>query len=157
MPTGSHVTTSTHYSGQSQRTSVAGARVDSAYREQERRKRAVHEERIRQIFWHTVIFCVTFVFTTGFLALGVLLWVRPEALMVLIIIGIMTSGVFVATFATLRIIVLQRLYPGPSFLEEEDRSQEYHIGTGVAYGFIALVIAFFLAGVLMNVATAFTL
>ena len=156
MSNGSPVTISAQRTPTERAHEGASARVDAAHAERERYKEVVRGERIRRAVWHGVIFLITFIFTTGVLALGVLLWVRPEALFALVVVGLLTSLVFVATFATLRIIILQRLYPGPAFLEEEGRSAGYHIGTGVAYGTIALVVALFLAGLLINIATAFT-
>ncbi len=156
MSNGPSVTRPTHHADRATRHVDVSERVDPIHTERERYAQATQAERLRRVWWHLVIFCLTFIFTTGVLALGVLLWVRPEALFALVVVGLCTSVVFVATFAVLRIIILQRLYPGPAFLEEERHSAGYHIGTGVAYGTVALVVALILAGLLVNIATAFT-
>ena len=122
----------------------------------EERTRVARAETKRRAWWHAVTFLISFIFTTGFLALSVLLWVRPENLLALVLVGIVTSLVFVGTFAAVRMIILHKLAPGARDMQD-DPGMGHHVSKSVAYGFIALVAAIVLAGLLINVATAFTL
>ncbi len=120
------------------------------------RTRVRSQELKRRTWWHVVIFILSFIFTTGFLALSILMWVQPGNLLALVVVGIITSVVFVATFATVRMIVLHKLAPGVRD-EQDDPGMGHHISKSIAYGLVALVLAIVLAGLLINVATAFTL
>lgn len=135
--------------------SSATVHLEGAHESLRVREDQAKREFKRRAWWHSVSFVVAFVFTTGFLALSVLLWVRPENLFALVVVGVVTSAVFVASFATVRMVILHKLAPGVRD-EEEDPGMGHHVGKSVAYGFIALVGAIVLAGLLINVATAFT-
>jgi len=114
------------------------------------------EERVR---WmrrakvHVLAFLMAFVFTVGISVLGVLLWVRPESLISLVFVGIFSSLVFVAAFAAVRMLILHRIiddYPN----KEDDPGMQHHFVKSVAYGFVALVVAIVLAGLIINIASA---
>jgi ABC-type Fe3+ transport system permease subunit len=101
------------------------------------------------------MFFVSFIFTTGVAVLGVLLWVRPEEIFALVMIGVFSSCVFVLTFAALRMLVLHILldeYPD----KEEDPGMKHHLAKSFIYGFLALVLAVVLTGILAKMAVAQT-
>lgn len=108
----------------------------------------------RRTFVHALTFIASFIFTTGVAVLCILLWVRPDSLVSLIVTGILSACVFVATFAGLRMHILHSVldeYPN----KEEDPGREHHWGKSIAYGLVALVLALVLAGLLINAASAF--
>jgi len=109
----------------------------------------------KRTFAHIGIFLCSFIFTTGFLVLSVLLWVRPDALEALVLTGILSAGVFVSVFSVLRVLMVRYVYP--EYTQEEDPGMQHHVGKSVTYGFLALVIAGLLLGILVNVASAFTM
>ena len=126
-------------------------RVDSARREVAGRK--VHPRWQHRMQVHVGIFVVSFIFTAGFLVLGVLLWVRPDTLLPILAVGLLSSAVFVISFASLRMMILHGLfdeYPN----KEEDPGLAHHVSKSIVYGFIALVVAIILAGMLIKIASA---
>jgi phosphoglycerol transferase MdoB-like AlkP superfamily enzyme len=112
-----------------------------------------HSFRTRSLI-HAVVFMLAFIFTAGVLALSVLLWVRPDRLFPLVIVGVGTGIVFVVSFAALRFISLAHLFPDTSAAQSGEPT--HHWSKSIAYGLVALVAAVLLAGLLINVATAFT-
>ncbi len=104
---------------------------------------------LRRTMVHTGIFVASFVSTTGVAVLAVLLWVRPDSLVSLVLVGVLAAVVFVSCFATLRMVVLHRLldeYPD----REEDPGVSHHLAKSVAYALVALVIAAVLAGLIVR-------
>ncbi|HCC05614.1 TPA: hypothetical protein DEP58_04950 [Patescibacteria group bacterium] len=102
---------------------------------------------------HVIVFIVSFIFTAGFLVLGVLLWVRPDTLLPILAVGLLSSAVFVISFASLRMMILHGLfdeYPN----KEEDPGLAHHVSKSIVYGFIALVVAIIIAGMLIKIASA---
>jgi hypothetical protein len=92
---------------------------------------------------HSVSFTVSYIFCAGFAFLSVFaLGVRaPIALVVL---GLATSGVFVSTFAWLRMLIVHRL--SLEYLEtEDDPGFSHHLAKSITYGFVALVFALLLS------------
>jgi len=104
---------------------------------------------------HLVLFLCAFIFTTGVLVLSVLLWVRPDKPASLVFVGLFAGLVFVLSFATLRFLSLVHLFPDTH--AQETGEDDHHIAKSVAYGLVALVFAVLLAGILINIASAFTL
>jgi len=131
-------------------------RVDHAHAVQAKRKQEEQRAYVHRMWWHAAIFLVSFVFTVGFTVLSVLLWVQPEDLFALVVLGIVTSLVFVVTFAGVRIVVFHKLVPGP-LDHEEDVGWSFHIGKSIAYGLVALVVAILIAGLLIRAAAAFSM
>lgn len=130
-------------------------RVHSARAQVEGRKVNESKRLQRRVQVHLGVFLVSFIFTTGFLVLSVLLWVRPDAFLSIVIISTISGLVFVASFSTLRMFILHTLldeYPN----REEDPGTAHHISKSIAYGFIALVFAVLLAGILIKIASAST-
>lgn len=127
-------------------------RVDGARREVSGRKKSdAHGLRYR-VFVHTGVFIVSYIFTTGFLVLGVLLWVRPDTLLPILAVGLLSSVVFVTSFASLRMVILHGLfdeYPN----KEEDPGLTHHVSKSIVYGIIALVVAFSITGMLIKIAS----
>jgi len=111
--------------------------------------------RQRAALLYVLLFIVSFIFTTGFMVLTVLLWVSPGGLLGLVFAGLLSAAVFVASFASLRMLVFYHLLQEHK-QEEDDPGAHHHVAKSVAYGFVALVAAFVLTGVLMNIADAFT-
>jgi hypothetical protein len=103
---------------------------------------------------HAVTFVLAFIFTTGALVLSVLLWVRPGQPLSLVLTGLGAGVVFVACFAVVRFVSLRHLFPDPAAAQLGE--PVHHWSKSIAYGFVALVFALLLAGLLINVATAFT-
>jgi cytochrome b561 len=116
-------------------------------------KRMERTRTMRRVWIHLAIFVVSFMFTAGFGLVSVLLWVSPDGLLALVIIGVAAASVFVATFAGLRIVILHRLMYD-YFDKEEDPGMEHHLAKSVAYGFVALVFAMVLVGLLISTASA---
>ena len=104
---------------------------------------------------HIAVFFFAFIFTTGVLVLSVLLWVRPDKPASLVFVGLFAGIVFVLSFAALRFLSLAHLFPDTH--AQETGEEDHHIAKSVAYGFVALVFALLLAGILINIASAFTL
>jgi hypothetical protein len=103
---------------------------------------------------HVGAFLAAFVFTAGVALLGIVLWVRPDELLPLVLVSVFCALVFVTVFAMVRVVVLHKLmnlYPS----KEEDPGMEHHISKSVAYGFLALVLALLITGLLVNFASAF--
>lgn len=103
---------------------------------------------------HVTVFVLAFIFTTGTAVLGVLLWVRPDSFVSLIFVGVFSSTVFVISFAVLRLVSLVHLFPDT--YARETGEEEHHLAKSIAYGFVALVFAVLLAGLLIRTVTAFT-
>lgn len=99
-------------------------------------------------------FFAAFVFTVGLLVLAILLWVRPDTLLPLVLIGVCSAFVFVAVFALVRFVTLHHVLS----LErpEDDESISHHFMKSVSYGFVALVLALLLGGILIQFASATT-
>ena len=134
-------------------TSDHEVRVDSARREVVGRKVKEKPRWQRRLLVHVSIFIVSFIFTAGLLVLGVLLWVRPDTLLPLLVVGLLSSAVFVISFAGLRMVILHGLfdeYPN----KEEDPGFTHHVSKSIVYGFIALVVAIMIAGMLITIASA---
>lgn len=110
---------------------------------------------VRRMVTHIGVFFVSFIFTTGVAVLSILLWVRPDELFALVLSGLFSSLVFVATFSALRLLVLHRLldeYPD----KEDDPGFSHHTIKSVVYAIIALIIALLVVGLIVNLATAGT-
>jgi len=128
-------------------------RVDEARREISGRKTGKQPHWRHRTAVHVGIFIVSFIFTAGFLVLGVLLWVRPDTLLPILAVGILSSAVFVASFASLRMVILHGLfdeYPN----KEEDPGLAHHVSKSIVYGFIALAVAVVATGLFVNFASA---
>lgn len=128
--------------------------VPNVAREEAARKQAERQAFMQRTLVHLGLFVVSFVFTAGVALLGILLWVRPDTLLPLVLVGLFCAAIFVAVFASLRMLLVHRLmdrYPN----KEDDPGTNYHVGKSVAYGFVALAVALLLVGLLMNVASAF--
>jgi hypothetical protein len=111
--------------------------------------------RQRTALLYALLFVVSFIFTTGFMVLTVLLWVAPDNMLGLVLAGLLSGAVFVASFATLRMLVFYHVL-GDHKHEDEEHSMGHHVAKSVTYGFLALVAAVVVAGLLMNMADAFT-
>jgi hypothetical protein len=134
---------------------VFGMRVDGTREhlaEQQQHQRAVRKGRA---VLHVVLFAVSFVFTSGFGLLGIILWVRPDSYLALILVGLAAALVFVLSFAGVRMAVLRHMLPHLGDATE-DQPETAHLGISIMYGILALVVAMLLAGLLIRVATAFT-
>jgi len=118
------------------------------------RKKAVRRRLIRRVWVHIGVFLLSFVFTAGVAVLSILLWVRADdALLPFILTGVLSAGVFVIAFIALRLFVLHHLlYDYPN--KEEDPGFRYHLTKSIAYGFVALVVAVILTGLIINIASA---
>lgn len=110
--------------------------------------------RMRSVL-HVAIFGIAFIFTTGALVLSILLWVRPDRLLLFLVVGLAAGFIFVTSFAALRFLSLVHLFPDAH--ARETGEEEHHLTKSIAYGFVALIFAVLLAGLLINRATAFTL
>jgi cytochrome b561 len=85
--------------------------------------------------------------------LSILTFVRnSENLVGLVVAGLLSATSFVALFAWIRTMVLEHSRGRLSTPEEDDA--EHHRAKSVAYGFVALVFAILLAGLIMNTASA---
>ena len=103
---------------------------------------------------HTVAFLLGFVVAAGVGTLSVLIIVRsPENLAGLVLTGLMASGAFVVTFSFIRVAVLS--YASTHFTAPlETEPVTGHWGKSVTYGFLGLVVAILLAGLIINTALA---
>jgi hypothetical protein len=104
---------------------------------------------------HLVVFVLAFIFTTGAVVLGSLVWVHPDELASIVFTGLFAGVVFVGSFAVLRFLTIVHIAPDRYALHTGE--EEHHVAKSVAYGLIALVFAMLLAGFLINTVTAFTL
>ena len=110
---------------------------------------------VRRIVVQVVVFVFSYIFTAGVGLLGILLWVRPDGLLALVLVALVSACVFVASFASIRMLILHTLlneYPN----KEEDPGMRYHLGKSVTYGFVALVFALVLTGLLVTIASRVT-
>ncbi len=106
----------------------------------------------KRMWVHMLVFVVSFVFTIGFSVLSILLWVKPDAYASMVIVGIVSSVVFVASFAWLRVFILHKMTETNK--NEEDLGMEHHVSKSIAYAFVALVLAVVIVGFIVNVASA---
>ncbi len=116
---------------------------------------AARRQLMKRCIAHVVVFLFAFFLTAGIALVGVLLWVRPDELLHLVLVTLFCSTVFVLLFASARVFLLHEvldLYPN----KEEDPGRGYHWGKSIAYAFLALVVAFLMVALLVNIATAFT-
>jgi len=149
----------------------ARVRIDS-HRLMREEKKSLHEERINlaheslrghkkiaanrwkwKVLWHILIFTLSFIFTSGFALLCILLWVKPDSFTALVFSGILSGFVFIVCFAYLRILVLYHFlneYPN----KEEDPGFTYHISKSVSYAIVALILAVICAGIFAQLASA---
>lgn len=128
-------------------------RVESARDEVRAREGVARKALLQRSLVHFAVFFFAYVFTAGLALVAILLWVRPDALLALVLVGLACSSVFVVVFASARVLMLHHvlnLYPN----KEEDPGMHYHIGKSVAYGFLALIVAVLLTGLLVNIASA---
>jgi len=130
-----------------------GARV-SAQRivlaDRSRKRRVVLLERT---LLHSVVFVVSFIFASGVVSLSVLMFVRnSENLFGLVTAGLVAAASFVVMFAWIRTLVLGQ--KKERFTTPEEDHPEHHAVKSVVYGFVALVAAVLLAGLIMNTAAA---
>lgn len=135
--------------------SVHEVRVDDVRKEIVRRN-AKNNKATRRILVHIGVFIHSFIFTVGFLVLSVLLWVRPDTFFQIVLVCVFSSILFVTSFVILRMIILHTFldeYPD----KEEDPGVTHHIPKSIVYGFVALVFAILLTGVLIKIASASTL
>jgi len=109
---------------------------------------------IRRFWVHMGAFVAAYVFTAGVALLGVLLWVQPDTLLPLVELGVLAAVVFVVVFSSLRVVVLHHIFSDEYPNSEEDPGMEHHVAKSVAYGFVALVLAVLITGLLINVASA---
>ncbi len=107
---------------------------------------------LRRFVVHGVVFVVSFVFTTGAATLGILLWVDPQNIGALVAVGVIGSLIFVATFASVRLVVLHGLLN--DYEPDEDPGVEHHVGKSIAYALLALVLAMLLTGLIIQTASA---
>jgi small-conductance mechanosensitive channel len=104
---------------------------------------------------HIAVFVVSFVFTAGLLMLGVLLWVRPDELLSLVLVGLLSSVIFVVLFASLRMYILEHVFPHVrDDVDASDMSESHVLAKSISYGIVALVFAFVIAMLLVQVASA---
>ena len=137
--------------------SVDGAERISTQRvvlvERSRKRRAVFIERT---LLHLAVFVVSFIFASGVIALSVLTFVRDsENLVGLVLAGLLAAASFVALFAWTRTMALE--HKKERFTAPEEDHPEHHTVKSVVYGFVALVGAILLAGLIMNTAAASSL
>ncbi len=134
--------------------SEAAAEVVTGAHSATRATRAAAMRRfLRRAGVHVLVFVGAFLVTSGFALLNILLWVRQDQLVGIIALGAMAALLFVAMFAGLRMLILHKLldeYPN----KEEDPGPARHWGKSIAYGFLALVVATILTGLLLNAAAA---
>ncbi len=117
------------------------------------RKIANKERWKKRALIHTGVFAISFVFALGVTVLGILFIVRPDVPLTQLFISFVFGAVFVATFAALRMLVLHH-FLDDSFEREDDPGVTHHITKSIAYGFVALVFAVLLVGLIINVASA---
>lgn len=128
-------------------------RVESARFEHEARKKGLVLMKKRRVKIHIGIFTISFLFSLGVFTLGTLLLIEPDDLVMLVFVAIISSVAFVAMFSWLRMFILHTIlneYPN----KEEDPGTMHHLSKSIAYGFVALVLALVLVGILVNVALA---
>ena len=102
---------------------------------------------------HVLVFFLSFIFATGTATLLVLVFVKSsENLLRLVLTGVVSAGAFVAVFAWMRYLLLS--HPNMYTIQADD--DEHHVTKSIAYGFIALVIALVLAGLIITTASAST-
>ncbi len=106
----------------------------------------------KRVWVHVFIFIISFIFTIGFSVLSILLWVKPDAYLSMVIVGIVSSVVFVASFAWLRVFILHKMTETNK--NDEDPGMEHHVSKSIAYAFVALVLAVVIVGFIVNVASA---
>lgn len=131
-------------------TEVRVASQRSAIEGHVQRKRVVLRERSAL---HVLVFMVSFVFASGVATLSILTFVRDsENLVGLVCAGLLSAASFVAIFAWIRSMILEHRRSRFTVPDEDDA--EHHTSKSVAYGFVALVFAILLAGLIMNTASA---
>ncbi len=119
---------------------------------EENKQKSVKKWKLRASV-HVGIFIVSFIFTTGILMLGIILWVKPDAFLAFVLVGIFASLIFVFSFAGLRLLLLHKLI-NENVNKEEDPGLSHHVSKSITYGFVALVFAIVLAGLIINIASA---
>jgi hypothetical protein len=121
-------------------------------------KYSLHANLKREYFSHsgllyrTVVhlgsFIVSYIFCAGFVFLSVLVIGAPTPV-VLVVLGLTTSGLFVSTFAWLRMLIVHRL--SLTHLEtEDDPGFSHHFAKSITYGFVALVFALLLSALFVG-------
>jgi hypothetical protein len=128
-------------------------RIEAARGEIDATKQLERERFIRRAKVHAVAFVLAFVFTAGVALLGIVLWVRPDALVALVLVSLFSGLVFVACFAGVRILILHKL-TNDYANRDDDPGMHHHLAKSIAYGFVALVLALLIAGLIVNVASA---
>lgn len=128
-------------------------RVSSTYSTVEERKRSRRRVFNARSKLHTFAFLISFVFATGITTLGILFFVRSsENILRLVLTGVFSGASFVSVFAWLRYVILSHPRIGRAYMDEDEN--EPHVSKSIAYGFVALVVALLLAGLIMKTASA---
>jgi Ni,Fe-hydrogenase I cytochrome b subunit len=111
---------------------------------------------LRRTVVHLLAFVASFVFSAGIAVLCMLLFVHnSEDIARLVIVSLISGGVFVAGFAAIRMFILHSLfdeYPD----KEEDPGLHHHIAKSIAYGFVALALALLVAGFIIYITPGFS-
>lgn len=128
-------------------------RIDSAHREIEEKKKELSRRWKRRAKVHVGIFVSSFVFSVGVFTLGTLLWVEPDDFLTLVIVAVLSSVVFVVSFAWSRMLILHTFF-NDYVNKEEDPGMMHHLSKSIAYGFVALVLALVFSGLIVNIASA---
>jgi hypothetical protein len=115
----------------------------------QRRHRVLRERSALHVF----VFVLSFIFSAGVATLSILTFVRDsENLLGIVVTGLLSATAFVVLFAWIRTMILEHKKESLTTPEEDDT--EHHRTKSVAYGFVALVFAILLAGLIMNTASA---
>ncbi len=128
-------------------------RIDSTRHELNEKKKESSRRWKRRAKVHTFIFLSSFIFSVGVFTLGTLLWVEPDDLFSMVIVSVLSSIVFVVSFAWSRMLILHTLFNDYSN-KEEDPGMTHHLTKSIAYGFVALVLALVFASLIVNIASA---
>lgn len=105
----------------------------------------------RRAVLHVIIFALSFILSLGVAVLAILLFVRSDAPLTQLLAFIMFAFTFVITFAGQRIFILHYFlveYPN----KDEDPGISHHVSKSIAYGFVALVLAFVIMSLIIKVA-----
>lgn len=125
---------------------VSHERIDLRSDVERERKQAARHAFVRRAVVHVVVFCLSFIFTLGASVLAILLWVTPDNLFAVVLVGIVAAAIFVATFTLLRLIVIHALIPDQP--KGDDPGAAHHTGKSVAYAFVGLIFAVLLIGLI---------
>ncbi len=155
MTTDARTRIDSHHLMRSKKDVESDLRIDSARNEIKSIEKIKKEKLKHRTKVHLIIFAISFVFTVGASVLGILLWVKPESFASIVFVGVFSSVVFVTCFAFLRMFILHKINFDVAVPEnDEDLKTEHHLAKSIVYGFIALVFATLLMGLIVNIASA---